>query len=153
MNVLLVKAKSGVIVGYGEDDRAKLRAWKAGTVRRARMSMPRNVEHHRKFMALCQFIAERHELFRRYVHTSLGIEPLLHYLKDETGHYDSFVMPSGEIQKRMKSISFDVMDEGEFIAWTTKAKPLLVQLMDDMNPRVKRRYERELDEWTHWCLN
>lgn len=153
MNVLLVKAKSGVIVGYGDEDRLKLRAWRAGDVLRARMSRPRNVDHHRKFMVLCQFVAERHPLFRRYVNTSLGLKPLLHFLKDETGHYDSFVLPSGEISKHMKSISFDEMDEGDFIVWTAKAKPLLLQLMEGFNERVQRRYEREIDEWTFWCLH
>ena len=148
VNVALVKTRSGMIAGATDEDRAKLRAWPAGFVARVKVNRPRNIDHHRKFMACVSFVAERHPLFCRYA----TIDPLLHFLKDETGHWSSYTKPDGEIVRIMRSIAFDEMDEGEFIAWSRKAKPLLVALMDDIGERAKRRHEAELDGWVAWCL-
>ena len=138
-----------MIAGATDEDRAKLRAWRAGDVVRVKISRPRNMDHHRKFMACVSFVAERHPLFKRYA----TIEPLLHFLKDETGHWKSYTKPDGEIVRLMRSIAFDEMDEGEFIVWSNKAKPLLVALMDDIGDRARRRRDdRELDGWVTWCL-
>jgi hypothetical protein len=150
VRVALAKTSSGRIIPATEEDRTKLRAWRPGEVVVVKATRPRNVDHHRKFMACVQFVAERHPDWRKY-HT---IEPLLFAIKDATGHYSVYTVEStGEIIRIPKSIAFDEMDEADFIAWSARAKTVLLALMDDWPERTKARYSEELDEWVHWCLH
>lgn len=150
MKVALAKTAAGHIVPATEDDRLKTRAWKPGEVVTVKFSKPRNMDHHRKFMACVHFVSSHHPDYRCYA----DLTPLLEVLKKVTGHVRTWTIQStGEIVEQTKSIAFDELDEGEFIAWAAKAKPFLVELMEQFSEQTKRRYGEEIDSWTHWCLN
>lgn len=136
---------NGALYGATAEDREKLRAWKPGEACRVKLpGKPRNYRHFGKFMACVQFIAETHPVFRKFG----NIEPLLYHLKDATGHYAVFAKANGDVIKLMRSISFDEMDEGEFIAWSTDAKKVMAELLLEL----PRAYEREAADWISWCV-
>lgn len=150
MRLALARNARGQIIPATEEDRLKLRAWKAGEVVIVKATRPRNVDHWRKFMALVSFVREHHPDYRGFASN----EPLLETLKRVTGHVNRWVIPStGEVGESTRSVSFEVMDEAEFVQWSAKAKPYLVELMDQFTERTKRRHEQEIDGWTHWCLH
>lgn len=144
MNVTLVRGQSGFLHGATSEDCEKLKAWKPGQAARVRINKPRNYKHHAKFMACVAFVAQRHKTFRRFRNN----EPLLHFLKDETGHYYTYAKPGGEVIKVMRSISFDEMDEGDFIAWSAEAKKILAQLILDF----VQWPDSEAGAWLDWCM-
>ena len=147
MRLTLVLTRGRHIVPASDEDRAKLRAFKPGDTLQVKQSKARNYAHHAKFMALVTFVAEHHPLFRRF-HNK---EPLLHYLKDATGHYTSYVKPDGELVKIMGSISFDEMDEGDFIIWSAQAKQIMLdELLPGFTDRDKQRLEQEIEGWMAW---
>lgn len=154
MQVALAKTRSGHIIPATDDDRLKLRAWKPGDVVIVKASRPRNLDHWRKFMALVAFVYERHPRLRTMPMSDDGKHPVLELLKILTGHVFTIINPStGEAHISPKSVSFYDMDEGDFIAWSAKAKPHLLDLMEQFPERTKTRHGEEIDSWTHWCLH
>lgn len=150
MRVALVKSHSGVCIAATDEDRTKLRAMRAGEVFVVRIGKPRSIERHRQFFACASFIWKRHPDYRGF-ETS---EPLVEALKIATGHVDRWVIQStGEVMTRTRSIAFTELDEGDFLAWVAKAKPYLLELLEQIPPRIQARYEQEIDSWTHWCLH
>lgn len=145
MNVTLVRFSNGFLAGATTEDREKLRAWKAGEAVRVKLAgKPRNYKHHAKFMSCVSFIAETHPTFRKF-HSQA---PLLYFLKEQTGHFDFYTMANGDVIKVPRSISFDEMDEGEFIAWSGEAKKVMAELL----MHVPKAYEREAADWIAWCV-
>lgn len=145
MNVTLVRFANGFLGAATAEDAAKLKAWRPGEACRVKLAgKPRNYAHHRKFMACVSFIAETHPTFRKYNNT----EPLLFFLKLETGHYSVYAKPDGDVIKVPRSISFDEMSEGEFIAWSGEARKIMAELL----LHVPRAYEAEAGGWIQWCI-
>lgn len=150
MRVALVKASSNVIVAATEEDRVKLRAVKAGEAFVVRFGKPRSIERHRQFYACVSFIWKRHPDYRRFP----DVEPLVEALKIATDHCVRWTIEStGEVLVRTKSIAFTELDEGEFLAWVAKAKPYMLELLEQFPPRTQARYSDEIDSWTHWLLH
>lgn len=144
MKIYFVLTKSRHVVPASDDDRAKLRTMKPGDMIPCRITKPRNGDHHRKFMALVQFVAEHHPKFR-------SVESLLIELKMRTGHYDHFVRRDGDVVYIPRSIDFEAMDEGDFAVWSAKAREILfAQFLPEFTARDRMRLAQEIDGWVRW---
>lgn len=84
-----------------------LRGMPMGEVVRVKITRPRNVAHHRKFFALLNLVYQNQERYE-------SLEHLLVALKISVGHFETVVMPSGQIIYTPKSIAFHNMDQGQF---------------------------------------
>lgn len=150
MNVVLVKSRAGTYIPATEEDRTKLRAVKPGEAFPVRIGKPRRIETHRQFFACLSFVTNHHPDYQRFG----TVEPLLETLKKVTRHVKTWTIQStGEILESTRSIAFDELDEGDFLGWLDKAKPFIVELMEQFPERTKRRHTEEIDDWTHWCLH
>lgn len=98
-----------------DEDLAKAFKIKPGQVVKATVKLVRNYRHHRKFMALVEYVAEHHPVFNTR-------DKALTAIKLAVGHCDFFPHPqTGELVPIPKSISFDKMDQGEFDAFYEEA--------------------------------
>lgn len=101
----------------------------------------RNGDHWRKFMALVAFVAHHHPQYN-------DTESVLRLLKYWTHHFDETVTQDGAIVYEMRSVSWRLMDEGEFREWSARAREFI---FDRLFPDLPReRIEREIDEWLAW---
>lgn len=134
------------IVPASDEDRQKLRALKAGDMIPCKFTKPRNGAHHRRFMALATFVADYHPKYRG------DLASFLVELKLRTGHHDHYVRrDSGEVVYIPKSIAFEEMDEGDFIAWSTKAREVIfAQFLPEFTERDRARLAREIEGWLAW---
>lgn len=120
--IYLRKVQQGFVPDTERDWEAA-RRFKLGEVTRAEMVKPRNYEHHKKFMALCQFIAENSEVYDT-------VDKALTGLKLVTGHVDFTPDPrTGELVAVPRSIAFAAMDQIEFAEWYDKAIAAAVKYM------------------------
>ncbi len=151
MKLYLVKTPSGHLVPASVDDRLKLRTLKPGDMLPVRIRHPRNGDHHRKFMSLVSFVAANHPRYRD-MPLDGGIERVLTKLKLETGHYDHHVLAeTGELVYMPRSISFEDMDEGEFVVWSKSAREYVyAHLLPGFTDRDKVRLAGEIDNWLAW---
>lgn len=148
--VAMVKSNSGTLIAATDDERVKLRAIPPGQAVVVRFGKARSIEKHRQFYACASFIWKHHPDYRGFS----TVEPLVEALKILTDHCDRWVLQStGEIMTRSKSIAFTELDEGDFLAWVQKAKPFMLELMEQFTDRTKQRYEEEIDKWHHWLLH
>jgi hypothetical protein len=145
VNLYLVVTPSRHIVPASPEDRAKLRAFKPGDMLPCKFTKPRNGDHHRKFMALVSFVASHHPSYR-------SVDALLVELKMRTGHYDHYVRKhTGEVVYVPKSISFDEMDEGDFIVWSARAREVLfAEMFPEFTERDRERLHAEIEGWLAW---
>lgn len=134
-------------VPASDEDRAKARTIPVGVVCPVDIRVPRNYKHHAKFRALVSFVAGHHPRFRTEADVMLE-------LKLRTGHYTEHIRAStGEVIFVPLPTNFSEMDEGEFVAWSAKAKQVIVsELLPEFRPADIQRLERELDEWSDWCM-
>lgn len=147
MKLYLVMSPGRRLVPASDEDRAKLRAFRPGDMLPVRVTKPRNGDHTRKFFALLRFVAEHHPRMR-------STESLLIELKMLTGHYDHYIrQDTGEVVYMPKSISFDEMDEGDFIVWSAQARELIFSRFIPELTSTKRdraRFEHEIEQWLAW---
>lgn len=117
-----------------EQDQERVKRFKLGDVVRAKVSKPRNYEHHKKLFALLGFIADNSDVYNTP-------EKVLTVLKILTGHCEFIADPrTGELMAQPASISFEVMDQIEFSEWYEKAVNAAVQHL------VKHMRKMDLEE-------
>lgn len=107
MKIVLVKTLSGQIIPAYDDDKEKLKRFKAGEPFMADVTKPRNLRFHRKAFALFNMVFENQETYG-------SLDHLREDLTIEAGYYDTATNIHGEVVKRAKSISFAAMDDLEF---------------------------------------
>lgn len=147
MKLNLIVSPGHRYVPATQDDREKARALQVGDILPVSIRKPRNGDHHRKFMALVGFVASHHPTFRKFS----SAEPLLYFLKMETGHYVVFEKADGEVIRIPRGINYDDMDEGEFVAWSARARRILLDdLLPGFTERDKQRLAFEIDSWFAW---
>jgi len=105
---------------------------------------PRNGDHHRKFMALCSFVADNHPRYQT-------IDDVLVQLKIRTGHCKTLFTDVGRVFYELRSVSWRSMDEAEFTEWSERAKRVV---FDELFPEFTRADEERVDgairEWLAW---
>lgn len=88
--------------------RRRIETMKPGTWLRMEWSRPRNGQHHRKFFALLQLIAENSETYDT-------VEKALVAVKLVSGYCDPFIDPkTGELIQLPRSVAYDAMEQDEF---------------------------------------
>lgn len=107
MKIVLVKQLNGSIIPAYDEDKERLKKFKAGEPFMAEVTKPRNLKFHKKAFALFNMLFQNQE-----VYTSL--EDLRHDLTIEAGYFNEGVNIHGEVVKRVKSISFAAMDDTAF---------------------------------------
>ena len=119
MEVFLVKTLSG-LKPAAESDADLIKNMTLNEVYKAKVTMPRNVGHHRKYFALLQLVLDNiPDDF--YLSTADGqkdyiktVDDLLFHIKCQTGHMEKRVSLGGKLLYVPKSISFGKMDQAEF---------------------------------------
>lgn len=98
-----------------------------GEIVKAKISKPRNPQHHRKFFSMIQLVFENQERFPT-------IDHLLTAVKIEAGWYhDVAIDLEGRLVYVPKSISFAKMDQAEFNQFYSKAIAAVCRLLPNMN--------------------
>lgn len=118
-----------------DEDLTKALKIKPGQVVRATVKLVRNYRHHKKFMALVEYVAERHPVYNNR-------KKALTAIKIAAGHCEFFPHPqTGELMAIPMSISFDEMEQGDFDAFYEEAvRAVLRDLTDGVS-------EADLDEF------
>lgn len=112
---IYLRKVNGAFVPDGEADQERCKRFKLGEVVRAKVSKPRNYEHHKKLFALLRFIAENSDIYNTE-------RKALTVLKILTGHVEFIADPrTGELVAQPDSISFEAMDQIEFSEWYENA--------------------------------
>lgn len=86
---------------------------------KAVLTVPRNVEHHRKFFALLQAVFPHQRVYPT-------LDGLTAAIKCATGHGDTVKLPDGRIVLVPKSISFAKMDQKGFQEFYERAVDLIL---------------------------
>ncbi|MGL4338310.1 MAG: DUF1367 family protein [Turicibacter sp.] len=107
MKIVLVKTLSGSIIPAYDDDKEKLKRFKAGEPFMAEVTKPRNLRFHRKAFALFSMVFQNQEVYH-------NLDDLRYDLTIEAGYFNESVNIHGEVIKRAKSISFAQMDDTQF---------------------------------------
>src|SRR5678816_2116707 len=99
------------LVPDSEADEERLKRFKFGEVVRAKVSKPRNYEHHKKLFALLNLIAQNSDVYNT-------VPKALTVLKILTGHVEFIADPrTGELIAEPKSIDYEALDQIEFSEW------------------------------------
>jgi NAD(P)H-hydrate repair Nnr-like enzyme with NAD(P)H-hydrate dehydratase domain len=94
-----------------EQDQERIKRFKMGEVIKAKISRPRNYNHHKKLFGLVRLIAENSEVYD-------NDRKALTALKLASGHCSYLADPTtGEIVPQPDSISYESMDQTDFEKW------------------------------------
>lgn len=142
MSTIYLRKVAQGLVPDTEKDWEALRRFKLGEVTKAEITKPRNYQHHKKLMALCQLISENSEVYDT-------VEKALTGLKLTTGHVDFIAHPAtGELVAMPRSISFEAMDQVDFAEWYEKAVAAACKYMVPQMTRMDA--EQALDMVAAW---
>lgn len=92
---------------------------------KVKITRPRNIRHHRKYWALLTLVFDNlpEELEAHFK----SVEDLHYEIKLQTGHRDKWVTMGGQEVWRVRSISFEKMDQTEFEAFYDAAVDVIVR--------------------------
>lgn len=107
MKIMLVKQLNGSLIPAYDEDKERLKRFKALEPFMADVTKPRNLKFHRKAFALFNMVFENQENYA-------SLDHIREDLTIEAGYYDISVNIHGEPVKRAKSISFAAMDDLQF---------------------------------------
>lgn len=114
------KKIGGALVPDDDSTVDQLQKLKSGEVVRVEYKRPRNVQFHRKFMALVNLVFDNQDKYHNR-------EDLLTELKLQVGHYQEHITLGGKIVFQPKSISFASMDEDEFSTFYSKVVDVVLR--------------------------
>jgi hypothetical protein len=107
MKIVLVKTLSGTIIPAYDQDKERLKRFKAGDPFMAEVTKPRNLRFHKKAFALFNMVFQNQEVYT-------NLDDLRYDLTIEAGYFIEGLNIHGEVVKRAKSISFAAMDDLAF---------------------------------------
>lgn len=128
MRIDLVKTRARGVQPATEQDLQALQKVKYGDMLPVHIRRPRNGDHHRKFFALVNLIAENHHRLRT-------VEDVLVEIKVRVGHFAEHVTEDGEIVYVPRSISYEEMDQ---VAFATFYERALEAAATHMLPGIER---------------
>ena len=121
------KKIGGALVPDDDSTVDQLQKLKTGEVVLVEYKRPRNVQFHRKFMALVNLVFDNQDKYTNR-------EDLLTELKLQVGHYQEHITLGGKVIYRPKSISFASMDNDEFSTFYSKVVDVVLRFfMTDMD--------------------
>lgn len=107
------KKIGGALIPDDDSTVDQLQKLKTGEVVLVEYKRPRNIQFHRKFMALVNLVYDNQDKYTNR-------EDLLTELKLQVGHYNNHVTMGGKLIFTPKSISFASMDDDEFSIFYSK---------------------------------
>lgn len=121
MKILLVKQLNGTIIPSYDEDKERLKRFKAGEPFMAEVTKPRNIKFHRKTFSLFNMVFDNQENY-------ISLDHLRKDITIEAGYYDEYTsITTGEIKREAKSISFAAMDDLEFGEYYNKILDVIVK--------------------------
>ena len=108
MDITLIKGFDNVFRIAFESDYELAKKIKPNELVKCKITKPRNIKFHNKFMALIDMVYQNQEQFDHK-------EDLRKELIIEAGYFTEYTSFEGEIKRKAKSISFAKMDEYEFM--------------------------------------
>lgn len=118
MSEALFRKVLGKLEPVDEAGRDVLRGLQNGAIVKVDVKRPRNVQHHRKFYALCNLVYENQEHYG-------SVEHVVAALKVAIGHCDFIQTPAG-MCAIPKSIAFHNMDQTAFNDFYEKCVAVIV---------------------------
>lgn len=120
MEIFLVKGDDNRFTVAYDTDYEKIYKLKTGKVLKCKITQPRNLRLHNKFMALVRMVYNNQEHYNNFDH-------LRKDLIKSAGFYEERVSFDGELTQEAKSISFTGMEEHEFQDLYSKVIDVIVQ--------------------------
>jgi len=121
MKIMLVKQLNGSIIPAYDEDKERLKRFKAGEPFMSEVTKPRNIKFHRKAFSLFNMVFQNQENY-------ISLEHLRKDITIEAGYYDEYSsVTTGEIKREAKSISFAAMDDLEFGEYYNKILDVIVK--------------------------
>lgn len=115
MDLYLVK-KGGILFPADEDAQESLKKIKEGKMVKAKVTQPRNLQHHKKFFAALNLAFDAFEPITEFKGRQVQ-KSFDRFRKDViilAGHYDIVANVKNEVRYEAKSISFANMSQDEF---------------------------------------
>lgn len=113
-----LRRKMGALYPVSRGDEEALMALPEGVTVKASITQPRNVQHHRKFMALLNVVFPHQETYATFDSFHAAIKVAL-------GYGDTVVLPDERVIIVPKSISFAKMDQKAFEQFYQRAVDLI----------------------------
>jgi len=133
MEIFLTKTPFG-LKPYSDTDNDLLKKIKFNEVVKAVITKPRNIQFHKKFMALVRLVFDNQNRYD-------NIEDLLVEFKLKAGHYQEHITTKGKIIYLPKSISFGAMDEYAFGEFYTNALNILGKIINVDSETLREQVE------------
>lgn len=137
-DVLLTKRSAGNAVYLAASDDHSitiLRGLKDGETVRCKINRPRNPRHHRLAWAMIGLIFKNQERFPTE-------EAMVDAIKYMTGHFDEIELPNGKRFHKLRSLSWEKMDQTQFKQWFDRfVQVTLEHIIPGLN---KADFEREI---------
>lgn len=116
---IFLKRRLGGLFPADAMSEAALLDMPANATVKARITVPRNIQHHRKFFALLQAVLPHQE-------TYATLDALTAAMKVATGHGETVKLPDGRLVLVPGSISFAKMDQKAFEAFYDRAVDIIL---------------------------
>lgn len=126
--VVLMKVAGGMLAPADEPSREIVEKWRLGQGVKCKATRKRNLQHHRKFMALVEIVRQNSEVY--------DTKPkALTAVKLAVGHVEWVANPhTGALVPVPKSIAFDAMDQDAFnLFYDDAVNAVLKHLLPTMN--------------------
>jgi hypothetical protein len=133
MEIFLTKTPDG-LKPFSDTDYELLKKIKIGSTVKAEITKPRNIQFHKKFMALVRLVFDNQDLYD-------NIEDLLVEFKLKAGQYQEHITTKGKIVYVPKSISFGAMDEYAFGEFYTNALNILGKIINVESETLREQVE------------
>lgn len=116
----LFKTEDGRLAPSSDDDEERLKRLAVGEIGKFEFTIPRHAKHHRKGMALLQFVFKNQERYTNFKHFLVEV-------KIVSGWFDMHIMSNGDPIYVPRSIAFQNMNEVEFSDWMRDVFPAIFE--------------------------
>lgn len=136
MELYVVKTINGLLKPAFDEDKEKFSQFPKDGYFEIKYTKKRNVRFHRKFFALLKIAYENQSDYRL-------MEDLRRDIIITSGHYEEVVNAiTGEVYKIAKSISFNSMDETEFILIYEDVKNVIIRWLGIDNENLETELQQ-----------
>ncbi len=135
MKLFLKKYNNQTFLPAGDTDYEKAAKIPLGEILEIDFKKQRNPDFHRKFFALLELVfLHKSEKFDWIVNR----EQLREQLTLTAGYYETIVDLNGEVSRKMKSISFESMDQVEFEQYYSDVLDIIYRRFDFDNEFIEK---------------
>lgn len=137
---IYLRRRMGALYPVSRGDEEAIQRVPEGKVLKASITQPRNVKHHRKFMALLNAVYPHQSAYATFDSFHAAVKVAL-------GHGETVVLPDKRVMVVPKSISFAQMDQLQFDEFYTAAVELIcAKVIPGINkPELEQQVEDILE--------